>query len=252
MVDSRQLRQALQKHWVYKTRHETAYHPQKPTVRVSDIQTLEDMLRACVMDLVAVDTHRAIEETDEDTSSNFDEEKPYNGWRRRHNSLTVSGCQRDGVWISSDDVRIQIFYDNISLDNRYGLDHFTQYRFSQLNEDEGWSRIEEYVQYQNITWDEPALTMNISSISEIIKPTFEGHLKKAQEQLCYLTTPKGEKSLKNPYLICDICGDAHEVDECYSNGAHEQVCLSEGVIYDDPSFLRFYQNDDIPPWGNMR
>ncbi|GKE44492.1 hypothetical protein Tco_1471776 [Tanacetum coccineum] len=70
--------------------------------------------------------------------------------------------------------------------------------------------------------------MNISSISEIIKPTFEGHLKKAQEQLCYLTTPKGEKSLKNPYLICDICGDAHEVDECYSNGAHEQILATIG------------------------
>ncbi|GJZ24246.1 hypothetical protein Tco_0561705, partial [Tanacetum coccineum] len=30
----------------------------------------------------------------------------------------------------------------------------------------------------------------------------------------------------------------------------EQVCLSEGDIYDDPSLLRFYQNDDLPPWGN--
>ncbi|GJS76001.1 reverse transcriptase [Tanacetum coccineum] len=116
-----------------------------------------------------------------------------------------------------------------------------------LNKDDGWNRIEEYVQYHDITWEEPAPTMNISSISKIIKPTFEGRLKRAQEQLYYLTTPKGAKSLKNPYLICDICGGAHEADECDSNGAHEQVCLSGGDIYDDPSLLRFYQNDDILP-----
>ncbi|GJX00312.1 hypothetical protein Tco_0184225 [Tanacetum coccineum] len=27
---------------------------------------------------------------------------------------------------------------------------------------------------------------------------------------------------------------------------------SAGDIYDDPSLLRFYQNDDIPPWGNLK
>ncbi|GJR78123.1 hypothetical protein Tco_0148908 [Tanacetum coccineum] len=43
---------------------------------------------------------------------------------------------------------------------------------------------------------------------------------------------------------------AHEVDECDQNKPPEQVCLSRGDIYDDPSLLRFYQNDDIPPWGN--
>ncbi|GKB46459.1 ribonuclease H-like domain-containing protein [Tanacetum coccineum] len=32
----------------------------------------------------------------------------------------------------------------------------------------------------------------------------------------------------------------------------EQVCLSGGDIYDDPSLLRFYQNDDTPPWGNNK
>ncbi|GKC24908.1 hypothetical protein Tco_1027058 [Tanacetum coccineum] len=44
----------------------------------------------------------------------------------------------------------------------------------------------------------------------------------------------------------------HKVDECDSNKPHEQVCLSGGDIYDDLSLLRFYQNDDLPPWGNMR
>ncbi|GKD27291.1 reverse transcriptase domain-containing protein [Tanacetum coccineum] len=84
-----------------------------------------------------------------------------------------------------------------------------------LNEDDGWNRIEEYVQYQDNTWEEPTPTMNISSILKIINPTFESRLKRAQEQLCYLTTPKG-------------------------------------YIYDNPSLLRFYQNDDILPWGNIR
>ncbi|GJR26022.1 hypothetical protein Tco_1102254 [Tanacetum coccineum] len=28
--------------------------------------------------------------------------------------------------------------------------------------------------------------------------------------------------------------------------------LIRGDIYDDPSLLRFYQNDDVPPWGNCK
>ncbi|GJT32422.1 hypothetical protein Tco_0922841 [Tanacetum coccineum] len=89
--------------------------------------------------------------------------------------------------------------------------------------------------------------MNISSILKIIKPTLEGRLRKAREQLSYLTTPIGVKNSRNPYLIYDICGGAHEADECNRNVPREQVCLSGGDIYDDPSLLRFYQNDDIPP-----
>ncbi|GJT54777.1 DNA-directed DNA polymerase [Tanacetum coccineum] len=30
------------------------------------------------------------------------------------------------------------------------------------------------------------------------------------------------------------------------------VCLSGGDIYNDPSLIRFYQNDDTSPWGNKR
>ncbi|GJY27351.1 DNA-directed DNA polymerase [Tanacetum coccineum] len=45
---------------------------------------------------------------------------------------------------------------------------------------------------------------------------------------------------------------AHEDDECGQNNPTEQVCLSGGDIYDDPSLLRFYQNNDIPPWGNNK
>ncbi|GKE92135.1 hypothetical protein Tco_1573230, partial [Tanacetum coccineum] len=40
--------------------------------------------------------------------------------------------------------------------------------------------------------------------------------------------------------------------ECKQTHPAEQVCLSGGDIYDDPSILRFYQNDDTPPWGNNK
>nr|GEV49029.1 hypothetical protein [Tanacetum cinerariifolium] len=36
------------------------------------------------------------------------------------------------------------------------------------------------------------------------------------------------------------------------NNLSEQVYLSGGDIYGDPSLLRFYQNDDTPPWGNNK
>ncbi|GJY85985.1 reverse transcriptase domain-containing protein [Tanacetum coccineum] len=78
----------------------------------------------------------------------------------------------------------------------------------------------------------------------------DDRLKSARQQLSYLITPTRGKFLKNAYIICDICGGAHEADECDQNISHEQVCLSCGDIYDDPSLLKFYQNNDIPPWGN--
>ncbi|GJT42013.1 hypothetical protein Tco_0941878 [Tanacetum coccineum] len=112
---------------------------------------------------------------------------------------------------------VQIFHDNISPEDRGKLDQYAHFRFSSLNEEEGWNCIEEYVQYQDDLWDDPPPPMYVSSISK---------------------------------LICDICGGVHEADECDSNKPREQVCLSRGDIYDDPSLLRFYQNYNIPPWGN--
>nr|GEU28974.1 hypothetical protein [Tanacetum cinerariifolium] len=32
----------------------------------------------------------------------------------------------------------------------------------------------------------------------------------------------------------------------------DEVSLSGGDIYDDPSLMRFYQNDDVPSWGNSK
>ncbi|GJS14727.1 DNA-directed DNA polymerase [Tanacetum coccineum] len=45
---------------------------------------------------------------------------------------------------------------------------------------------------------------------------------------------------------------SHEADECKQLSQAEQVCLSRGDIYNDLSLLRFYQNDDTPPWGNNK
>ncbi|GJR05628.1 hypothetical protein Tco_0528612 [Tanacetum coccineum] len=110
-----------------------------------------------------------------------------------------------------------------------------------LNEDEGWDRIEELIQYQDDSWDE-------SFVSE---PTSNDRLNRAHRQLSFFTSSTTGKTLKNLYLICDICGGAHEDDECDQVESREQACLSGGDIYDDPSLLKFYQNNDIPPWGNL-
>nr|GEV82434.1 hypothetical protein [Tanacetum cinerariifolium] len=45
---------------------------------------------------------------------------------------------------------------------------------------------------------------------------------------------------------------SHEANEREQINPSEQVCLSRGDIYNDPSILRFYQNDDTSPWGNIK
>ncbi|GKA25501.1 hypothetical protein Tco_0711610 [Tanacetum coccineum] len=45
---------------------------------------------------------------------------------------------------------------------------------------------------------------------------------------------------------------SHEADECRQNNPAEQVYLSGGDIYDDPSLLRFYQNDDTSTMGEQK
>ncbi|GKB82934.1 hypothetical protein Tco_0949829 [Tanacetum coccineum] len=121
-----------------------------------------------------------------------------------------------------------------------------------LTDEEGWNRIEEYVKYQDDLWDDLLPSMNVSSISEAMQPTIRGRLQRVCNQITYLETPTREVGLKTPYLICDYCGGSHEADECEQNNPAEQVCLSGGDIYDDPSLLRFYQNDNSPPWENSK
>ncbi|GJT11090.1 hypothetical protein Tco_0858132 [Tanacetum coccineum] len=65
-----------------------------------------------------------------------------------------------------------------------------------------------------------------------------GRIKRACNQISYLETPTQEFGLKNLYLICDYYGGSHQVDECKQTNLAEQVCLSGGDIYDDPSLLR--------------
>ncbi|GKC76789.1 hypothetical protein Tco_1127563 [Tanacetum coccineum] len=137
-------------------------------------------------------------------------------------------------------------------DDNMKLDQFTQFRFRSLIEEEGWIRIEEYVQYQDDLWDEPSPSMNVSSISEAMQPTLKERLKRDCKQISFLETPTQEVGLKNPYLICDYCRGPHEPDECELNNPPKQVCLFGEDIYNDPSFLRFYQNDDTSPWGKNK
>ncbi|GKB03088.1 hypothetical protein Tco_0831177 [Tanacetum coccineum] len=106
--------------------------------------------------------------------------------------------------------------------------------------------------FENDLWDDVSPPMNISSILEAMQPTFSGRLRRACDQIYYLKTPTREVGLKYPYLICEYCGGSYEADECKQTNRAEQVCLSGGDIYDDYSFLRFYQNDDTPPWGNIK
>ena len=41
------------------------------------------------------------------------------------------------------------------------------------------------------------------------------------------------------------------MEECEENITTEQACLSSHDIFDDPSLLTFYQNNDFIPWGNL-
>nr|GEW51332.1 hypothetical protein [Tanacetum cinerariifolium] len=99
-------------------------------------------------------------------------------------------------------------------------------------------------------WDDPLPHEYDSFDSELTMPTMDDRLKRAHQQLSYLTTPIRGKSLKNIYLICYIYDGAHEANEWDQNISHEKFCLSGGDIYDDPSLLKFYQNNDITLWGN--
>ncbi|GKD26570.1 hypothetical protein Tco_1232784 [Tanacetum coccineum] len=130
-------------------------------------------------------------------------------------------------------------HDSLTI-SFWKLDQFAQFRFDSLTKEEGWNQIEEYVQYQDDLWDEPSPSMNVSSISEAMQPTLGRRLKRVCNQIYFLETPTREVGLKNPYLICDYCGGSHEAYECEQNNPSEQVCLSGGDIYNDPSLLRFY------------
>nr|GEW10471.1 reverse transcriptase domain-containing protein [Tanacetum cinerariifolium] len=91
-----------------------------------------------------------------------------------------------------------------------------------LTNEEAWTQIKEYVQYQDDLWDEPSPSLKGSSILEEMQPTLRGRLKRAYKKITFLEVTT------------------------------QKVYLSEGDIYDDPSLLRFYQNSDTSPWGNNK
>ncbi|GJX29955.1 hypothetical protein Tco_0238034 [Tanacetum coccineum] len=86
----------------------------------------------------------------------------------------------------------------------------------------------------------------------MMQPALRGRFKRACKQFSFLEMPTREVGFKKPYLICDYCEGSHEADECEQNNPSEQVRLSGGDIYNDPSILRLYQNDDTSPWGNTK
>ncbi|GKE22628.1 ribonuclease H-like domain-containing protein, partial [Tanacetum coccineum] len=113
------------------------------------------------------------------------------------------------------------------------LNQFTQFRFSSFNKDEGWDLIEEIIQYQDDSWDELF----------VFEPTPNDRLNRAHQKLSFFTSSTPGKTLKNPYLICDIYGGAHEDDECDQVESCEQACLSGEDIYDDPSLLNKFEDE---------
>jgi hypothetical protein len=144
---------------------------------------------------------------------------------------------------------VQIFYDNVSQNDQYGINNLIKGKIANLSVEEGWNRIEEYAQDQDNTWDEPDSTMSISKIMQT--PSSEDRLWKLHERVSYLTGSRTAKQLSNPYLICDHCGGPPEIEECGGEPTIECAYLSSIDIFDDPSLLTFYQNDDFTPWGNL-
>ncbi|GJU58821.1 reverse transcriptase domain-containing protein [Tanacetum coccineum] len=148
-----------------------------------------------------------------------------------------------------DDSRLHFFHFTLKGKAKEWLDKippgiitsWEQIVSNSLNKDERWDRIEELIQYQDDSWDDPF----------VAEPTPNDRLNKAHQHLSFFTSSTSGKTLKNPYLICDIYGRAHEDDECDQVESREQACLSGGDIYDDPYLLKFYQNNDIPQWGNL-
>ncbi|GJV00837.1 hypothetical protein Tco_1330107 [Tanacetum coccineum] len=86
--------------------------------------------------------------------------------------------RRRAVWRQHQNESLAIAGRNLFEDEASSS---TNDRVNSLSEEEGWDRIEEYVQYQDDLWDDPPPSRNISSISEIIKPTFEWRAHEADE-----------------------------------------------------------------------
>nr|GEX10238.1 DNA-directed DNA polymerase [Tanacetum cinerariifolium] len=174
------------------------------------------------------------------------------------NSITFPEEQTDEVLDAHDIWLIQSVCEFHGLDTENPYDHIRLFLSIVDNiQADGATKDASRLRFFHFTlkgeedpWDDTLSHEYVSLASELTKPTMDDRMKRAHQQLSYLTTLTYGKSLKNAYLICDICGGAHEDDEYDQNISHEQVCLSGGDFYDDPSLLKLYQDNDIPPWGN--
>jgi hypothetical protein len=92
---------------------------------------------------------------------------------------------------------VQIFYDNISSNDRNGINNSRKGRLANLTAEEGWHRIEEYAQDQDDTWDEPESTASMSENTS----TSPDRLRKIHKRMEYLAGSQLPKQLSNPYLI---------------------------------------------------
>ncbi|GJV82984.1 hypothetical protein Tco_1522882 [Tanacetum coccineum] len=92
---------------------------------------------------------------------------------------------------------VQIFHDNISQDDRKKLDQFAQFRFDSLTEEEGWNRIEEYVQYQDDPWDDVLKKQKKDDEDERLLSIFKQiHINLSFPEAT-IHMPKGAKVLKD-------------------------------------------------------
>ncbi|GJY72309.1 hypothetical protein Tco_0476012 [Tanacetum coccineum] len=140
---------------------------------------------------------------------------------RRLRRAALQSHQNESLAIAGRKKEERNLFDERSIyDDRRKLDQFAQFRFQSLTEEEGWNRIEEYVQYQDDLRDDMSPPMNISSISKAMR---RGRLKRTCNQISYLETPTREVGLKNPYLICDYYGGSYEADECKQTSQVEQT-----------------------------
>ncbi|GKA62033.1 hypothetical protein Tco_0761552 [Tanacetum coccineum] len=95
--------------------------------------------------------------------------------------------------------------------------------------------------------DDVSPPMNISSISELMQPTFKECLKRACNQISYLESPTREIGLKTPYLMCDYCRGSHEADECKQTSRAEQgETKKEGSEGAEPSIAQ-----EPAPWPSI-
>ncbi|GJS06553.1 reverse transcriptase domain-containing protein [Tanacetum coccineum] len=88
------------------------------------------------------------------------------------------------------------FLDHFFLDDRRKLDQFAQFCFDSLTEEEGWNRIEEYVQYQDDPWDDVTTTPHHEGTSNI---------KKGEDGPEYIIRSKFEDELANFMLEKKSC-----------------------------------------------